>query len=69
MNLDNLILSGAWDNTLKLWSTTSGLNIKTFNGDNNWVASFCFSPNYLHDNLILSGRAIIKLNCGPPKVF
>ena len=55
MNLDNLILSGAWDNTLKLWSTTSGLNIKTFNGHTGWVNSVCFSPNYLQDNLILSG--------------
>ena len=45
MNLDNLILSGAWDNTLKLWSTTSGLNIKTFTGHIDDVTSVCFAPS------------------------
>ena len=55
MNVNNLILSGSEDTTIKLWSAKSGLNIKTFVGHTDYVISVCFSPNYLQDNLILSG--------------
>ena len=55
MNQNHLILSGSFDKTIKLWSTESGLNIKTFIGHTNLVRSVCFSPNYLQDILILSG--------------
>ena len=65
MNVNNLILSGSEDTTIKLWSAESGLNIKTFVGHTDYVTSVCFSPNYLQDNLILSGSwdKTIKLWC------
>ena len=65
MNEDKLILSGSRDNTIKLWSAESVINIKTFVGHTDYVISVCFSPNYLQDNLILSGSfdKTIKLWC------
>ena len=45
MNINNLILSGSDDKTIKLWSTESGLNIKTFTGHSNVVVSVCFAPS------------------------
>ena len=55
MDQDYLILSGSLGNKITLWSTQSGLNIKTFTGHTNNVNSVCFSPNFFQDNLILSG--------------
>ena len=45
MNQNHLILSSSDDYTIKLWSTESGLNIKTFTGHTEGIVSVCFAPS------------------------
>ena len=40
-----LILSGSWDNTLKLWGVETGMEIRTFVGHSSFVSSVAFSPD------------------------
>ena len=47
MNQNHLILSGSFDKTIKLWSTESGLNIKTFTGHTEGIFSVCFAPSII----------------------
>src|SRR5262249_30790407 len=46
------VLSGSWDNTLKLWDAASGALLRTFAGHSGWVSSVAFSPD---GRLVLSG--------------
>jgi WD40 repeat protein len=39
------ILSGSYDDTLKLWSVSTGDEIRTFTGHSYWVSSVAFSPD------------------------
>jgi WD40 repeat protein len=39
------ILSGSWDNTLKLWNATSGRELRTFDGHTDAVNTVAFLPN------------------------
>ena len=39
------ILSGSWDDTLKLWSVSTGEEIRTFTGHSDSVRSVAFSPD------------------------
>ncbi|NTW70230.1 MAG: hypothetical protein HGB23_10375, partial [Chlorobiaceae bacterium] len=49
---NNFILSGSYDNTLKVWDAKTGNCIRTLSGHSGWVNSCAFS----HDNnFILSG--------------
>jgi len=40
-----LIASGHWDATVRLWEATSGLCLNTFRGHSGWVGSVIFSPD------------------------
>jgi WD40 repeat protein len=42
------IISGSYDNTLKLWNAASGNCILTLSGHSNWVNAAAFSPNGRH---------------------
>src|SRR5262245_4419911 len=39
-----LVLSGGYDNTLKLWDAASGVLLRTFAGHSDFVSSVAFSP-------------------------
>jgi WD40 repeat protein len=39
------VLSGSWDNTIRLWDVTTGREIKTFSGHSNEVRSVAFNPD------------------------
>lgn len=39
------VLSGSWDNTLKLWDVARGKVLRTFEGHSGWVTSVAFSPD------------------------
>lgn len=41
-----LLLSGAHDNTVKVWDADTGRTLKTFRGHNSWVRACAFSPDY-----------------------
>ena len=40
-----LLATGSADNTVKLWDTTTGKQIKTLSGHTNWVNAVSFSPS------------------------
>jgi len=48
------LLSGSWDNTLKLWDIATGKEIRTFMGHSSIVRSVSFSPD---GHLALSGSS------------
>ena len=56
---NNLIISGSWDKSIKIWDINSHKCINTLNGHTNWVNSV-FAIN----NLIISGSLdkSIKIN-------
>eukprot|EP01031_Cornospumella_fuschlensis_P028635 gene28635-34570_t len=39
------IVSGSWDNTIKVWDALSGECLQTFKGHYHWVSSVCISTN------------------------
>jgi WD40 repeat protein len=39
------LVSGAHDNTIKIWDAETGALIRTFSGHNGWVLSVAYSPN------------------------
>ena len=39
------LLSGSWDDTLKLWDAATGQLLRTFEGHASWVSSVAFSPD------------------------
>jgi WD40 repeat protein len=39
------MLSGSWDNTLRLWELATGQCVRTFKGHTMWVDSVAFSPD------------------------
>lgn len=40
-----LVASGSWDNTLKIWDAATGVQIRALNGHSNRVTSVAFSPD------------------------
>ena len=44
------IVSGSWDNTIKIWDVPSGNLLKTFEGHTNHVNSLCLSPDQSKNN-------------------
>src|SRR5204862_278906 len=52
MKRNQLIVSGSYDMSIKLWDSSSGLCINTFNGHTHWVSSVAFINN---NKLIVSG--------------
>lgn len=42
------IVSGAWDNTIRIWDSTTGIIWKTLEGHNDSVESVDFHPDGLH---------------------
>src|SRR6266496_369652 len=40
-----LLASGGWDATIKLWSVATGKELRTLHGHANWVLSVTFSPD------------------------
>ena len=49
-----LIVSGSWDNNVKIWDVATGTCTQTLEGHWNWVGSVAFSPN---SELVASGSA------------
>jgi WD40 repeat protein len=39
------LLSGSFDNTLKLWDAATGHLLRSFDGHSNWINSVAFSPD------------------------
>ena len=39
------IVSGSWDNTLKIWDASSGKELATLSGHTNWVLAVAYSPD------------------------
>ena len=48
------VLSGGWDNTLKVWDTITGQLLRTFEGHSSSVFSVAFTPD---GTSLLSGSA------------
>jgi len=40
-----VLASGAYDNTVKLWSATTGRGLRNLTGHTNWVTCVAFSPD------------------------
>ena len=59
------ILTGDYENSLKLWDSKTGKVIKTFNGHTNWIRSVAFSPD---GREILSGSGGVFGTDGKPVV-
>lgn len=55
-----MVLSGSWDNTLKLWDMATGREIRTFRGHSSWISAAAFSPDG-HAILSGSGDGTLKL--------
>jgi WD40 repeat protein len=49
---NKFVVSGSWDNTLKLWNVQTGECIRTFNGHTGDVRSVSFS---IEDKFVVSG--------------
>ncbi|KAK5994621.1 Vegetative incompatibility protein HET-E-1 [Cladobotryum mycophilum] len=44
-SVDNKLVSGSSDGTVRIWDATTGSCIRTINGHSNWVTSVAFSAN------------------------
>ena len=43
----NYLFSGSYDNTIKQWDITSGVNVRNYTGHTDWVNSVVVNGNYL----------------------
>ena len=53
-----LLASASWDQTVKLWSLTTGGELRSLRGHNDWVQSIAFSPD---GNTLVSGGMAFAL--------
>ncbi|MHB9295703.1 putative serine/threonine-protein kinase PkwA [Pillotina sp. SPG140] len=42
---ERFIVSGSFDNTVKIWDAKSGRNLRTLTGHTSWVNSVAYSPD------------------------
>ena len=42
---DGTLASGSWDNTIKIWNTTTGDIIRTLTGHSDWVRTLAVLPD------------------------
>ena len=56
----NLIASGGSDNTVKIWSVTTGILVRSLEGSSNQVTSVSFSPN---GQIVAAGNADGNVYC------
>ena len=61
---ENLLISGSYDTTIKIWDINSGLCIKTLEGHTGWVWSVA-----IKDNLIISGSNDKTIRINPITLF
>ncbi|KAH8674523.1 hypothetical protein BGZ60DRAFT_468818 [Tricladium varicosporioides] len=48
----NIVASGSYDNTVRLWDASTGAALQTLEGHSNWVMSVAYSPD---GNIVASG--------------